>query len=561
MVKDLHLGYRTCFSNDAGDFFEAGKTNGKIVFSAYTDFISPTDTNNANLELFVSDGTDAGTQLLKEINPNGTSYLNGFYTFNNKVYFYANDGTTEGMWVTDGTFAGTNLVKNIRFRAYYNNLQRPNVIDLDATHFIFAADSTPSITNLYISDGTTAGTMVLKNFNPGGVISNAQPGHFTKVANNKIVFTAKTATVGEELWVTDGTPQGTSLLMNINPGTADFLTWNDGFTNFHSDGQRAYFFANDGIHGAELWTSDGTPAGTMMVKDINPGLGKSMKSLTGFVTANGFTYFIANTPTTGTELYKTDGTDTGTTLVADFRPGAEGGVAEYLALVNNKIIFAGTSDGLAVNVYAHDPIAGTATTLINFYVNPVSTPSDPFGPTLLSENVFCNKLYFNYFYNGSTLGSQIGVTDGSVTGTGVVLDSLPNPSNALCKIAYWGTSFVELNNALLYRGNDLVHGWELTSLPLCTGPNTIVTTGLDKINIDNNLAIYPNPSNGNINIKMATQEGRTELKMFDAAGNQVYGGVIIGNQSTLETNLAPGFYFMHFRNENNLTIKKVVITQ
>jgi ELWxxDGT repeat protein len=560
-VKDLHPGYRSCFTDDASDFFDAGVTNGKLVFAAFNNFVTPTDTINKNLELFVSDGTSNGTTLLKEINPNGTSYLNSFYTFKNKVYFYANDGVIDGMWVTDGSALGTNLIKNIRFRAYYNNLQLPNVFQIDSLHFIFAADTTATKTNLYISDGTAAGTQMLKDFNPTNIISHADPGHFVRVANNKVVFTAKTASLGEELYVTDGTAAGTTLLMDINPGTADMLTWNDGFTQFHSDGQRAYFFANDGVHGAELWTTDGTVAGTMMVKDINVGVGKSLKSLSGFATLNGFTYFVANTPAEGTELYKTDGTAAGTSMVFDFRPGPNSGVAESIVTLNNQLIFAGTIDGGETNVFSLNPITNATQRLINLLTFDPPISSDPFGPTLLKENIFCDKLYFNksYFANPGLSGFQIAVTDGLLSGTGIIADSLPAINNTIINFAYWGASFVELNNQLLYRGKDLAGGWELYKIPLCAAPNTTVNIKSEAINQKNNITVFPNPSTESFVINVSDFKENLQLDIYDISGKIVMQKIITQSTNKISHQLNAGIYFVKIGNEKDTMVLKLIV--
>jgi ELWxxDGT repeat protein len=80
--------------------------------------------------------------------------------------------------------------------------------------------------------------------------------------------------------------------------------------NLTTIGSRVFFSAH---YGQELWTSDGTAAGTMMVKDINPGAGGSSRgTLTNF---NGTLYFSANDGTHGFELWKSDGTAAGTTMV------------------------------------------------------------------------------------------------------------------------------------------------------------------------------------------------------------------------------------------------------
>ncbi len=86
-------------------------------------------------------------------------------------------------------------------------------------------------------------------------------------------------------------------------------------------GDKIFFTANDAVNGEELWITDGTVAGTKMVKDINSGTnGSDPKYLCA---AGGKVYFSATTAANGTELWVSDGTEAGTQLASDIYVGAE----------------------------------------------------------------------------------------------------------------------------------------------------------------------------------------------------------------------------------------------
>jgi ELWxxDGT repeat protein len=136
---------------------------------------------------------------------------------------------------------------------------------------------------------------------------DAYPINLTDV-NGTLFFQAFDSTHGVELWKSDGTPAGTEMVKDINPtGNANLVF----LTNVNGT---LFFQANDGVHGAELWKSDGYEAGTVMVKDINPN-GSSFP--VNLACSNGLLYFQANDGKHGTQLWVSDGTEAGTVMLTN----------------------------------------------------------------------------------------------------------------------------------------------------------------------------------------------------------------------------------------------------
>jgi ELWxxDGT repeat protein len=181
-----------------------------------------------------------------------------------------------------------------------------------ADAFLFAAIRDPYGRELWRSDGTAEGTYLVKDINASGSAFKSPMFRMSSADQSDLLFfPADDGIHGEELWMTDGTEDGTVLVDDIRPGFVDssvqYLT---------SSGDLVYFRADDGVGGPELWRSDGTEAGTALVKDIREGF-NNVQQLTDVA---GKLYFTAIDPQLGAELWVSDGTEAGTVLVRDIKP-------------------------------------------------------------------------------------------------------------------------------------------------------------------------------------------------------------------------------------------------
>lgn len=286
-------------------------------------------------ELWVSDGTTAGTRLLQDINPGLAGSNTGGFTAlgNGRAVFSAYESINGSeLWITDGTAAGTRLVVDA-----IPGTNGPAPIELTAVGnglVVFRAYDAVNGFELWVTDGTATGTGLLKNIHTGGGASG-NPVGLTALGQGQVVFAAGSSAHGRELWTTDGTADGTRLLKDINPGASHAMV-----EQLAALGNgRAVFAATNGTQGQELWVTDGTAAGTTLVKDIVDGeAGASPQDITAL--GNGLAVFKADTADHGPELWVTDGTADGTQLLKDIFPGATGsGPGHITALGNGRAVF------------------------------------------------------------------------------------------------------------------------------------------------------------------------------------------------------------------------------
>ena len=155
--------------------------------------------------------------------------------------------------------------------------------------------------------------VLVKDINTTLITSPGSIGERVDV-NGTLYFTMSTPTTGSELWKSDGTVAGTVLVRDILPGPTG-----SGVANLTNVNGTLFFSASDGVSGTELWKSDGTEAGTVRVMDLLAGSNGSSPS--SFISYNGMLYFSGYSSGKGVELFKSDGTDAGTVLVKDIEAG------------------------------------------------------------------------------------------------------------------------------------------------------------------------------------------------------------------------------------------------
>jgi ELWxxDGT repeat protein len=494
LVKDIGVGeHATGGSCGSGPALIATLPNGMAL-------LAMGDVSATGCELWRSDGTPEGTQLVKDVNPGSESSLSIFsgdvLRIGDLVYFPADDGARgREIWVTDGTLAGTRLAAELcpgscdqsfvglysvlgRFVALVRENSAANpyqffevnlgarngarigpallsvglpVLFKDKYYLNCAVDDRAN-EELCVTDGTDAGTRIFADIRPGSV--GGKPRALTPLLN-RLVFFADNGATGFEPWSTDGAT--TALVMDVRPGAASSET-QFGFqaqmiTRFDGQPLTMLFAANDGTHGAELWRTDGTAAATALVKDwvagsagsdpqsvgavsvsaiysfdspttgrepgmvslggsvaislgdLNPG---SAGSSPGFFVTNGSDiYFTAKTAASGREFWRTTLGGATATQVADLAPGAADMAASSAFAMPSFFFIAADIGGLGTELYRSVP--GGTTGLVKD-INPGAPSASPSRYFIYSDTVFFEA-------TTAATGAELWRSDGTAAGT------------------------------------------------------------------------------------------------------------------------------------------------
>lgn len=359
--------------------------------------------------------------LLKDINPNGSSNPRDYVPFLGYTLFVAHDEINEGLWITDGTESGTSLVKDVDALGNQLTYNLYESVELNGKLYFQGGSYSDNIgIEIYETDGTLNGTHLFLDAVPGLVSSN--PANFSRFGNN-FLFVTDEVGGGQALWITGGTEATTQII-------ASSLNTINIASQFTFEGE--IYFMKSVFGDNELWKTNGTLAGTVQVTGsfvhvfsidliFNGSLyftaydpinyrelwrinsGGTAQRLSNFddlaqnnvgpngdyTILNSKLYFRATDATYGSELFVTDGISL-PLLVADLYPGLSGSDPEELVSFNNKLYFvAATSNFSGDALFEYDP----STNLVTEIVLPLNT-HDPRKLTL-----FDNKLFFSLTYN------------------------------------------------------------------------------------------------------------------------------------------------------------------
>ena len=434
---DFHLTTQDDRPSPKTSVLTINKSGTKMFFTA--------NSGAAGNELWVTDGTAAGTQMVKDINP-GTAGSNPTYLtlIGDTVYFTADDGT-DGveLWMSDGTAANTKMVADVYSG---NKSSSPMLLTNFNGKLLFWAQDIVSATDnafyMYIYDPATGNTQMIskvQGYNQG----DSNYGYVVVLAKKNLAFfTSDPATsgTGQEVWVTDGTGAGTKMLKDVWPGAgASALQWivnyNDSAVLWRENTPIGYAGADSvnytGSLDAQIWVSDGTSAGTHLLSFFDKKVATNGGGTnTQFAWAKYFPelnamLFRADDGTHGVELSITNGKDAaGTHQLYDVNEGTGDSWPEDWAVYHGYVCFDANSNVYGAQPSYWDPQSQSVKLMSNVYPGGWAWCRYLTTVTVAGRDSFLYSVGAN-----ATSGSELFVSNGIGNVADLVVDMGPGDSH------------------------------------------------------------------------------------------------------------------------------------
>lgn len=571
LVKNIHTSFITSsYPQNLTD------VNGILFFSA--------NNGTHGFELWKSDGTNSGTVMVKDLTLGsaGTPNMRDFIAINGKLFFTCKTGRE--LWISDGTVSGTDTL--ITFTSI-GSLQEDSYIELNNNLIFVTQNVSTGDFNLWKSNGTSTTTSILKTFPSGGII------HFStfKVFNNELYFVADDGISGREVWKTNGTTSGTVLVKDINSGSSNGTPWPDP-PFFNEVNGNLFFIGNNGTNGNELWKTDGTNTGTSMIKDIRPGSGGAGINVpTPAGNKLFFTVYISG----ASSLWVSDGTNSGTIKLTDLSTTG----LPMIALDSSKLIFIQNNTS-PIN-YGREPWISDGTVIGTKLLKDIYPgTANGIPKNYFLSKVIDNVLYFKGI--DSTHGEELWKTDGTDTGTVLVKDMNPGTGRGFVNngeifydangvlifdgiaagsasaTEFWrsdGTDtgtirfnidtnlggsypkqFTLIDTTLFFVANDGFTGIELYAayVDSIKKPKVIIVpTSIDEE--DNQLTIraYPNPTSDVLTLELPDDEtiNRLKIKVSTITGKTMFSQYYSRSKFSIDlSNYPDGIYLIEIQSES-----------
>ena len=501
--------------------------------------------NNTRSGLWRTDGMQGGTELIKNIKG---KIVSGLITYNGRLFFIMRDNPRNlQLWTSDGTAAGTQVVRefnesNIDWWVY------SDIEQVNGKMYFLAADTTDG-RGLYASDGTAAGTNLIMGSNfyrpmlmgeGGGVILTAM--------NNRLYFSATTNSAAirppyctSGLWSSDGTAVGTYPLTPDSLNVVDLVTAND----------RIYFSSLKGFG-----VSDGTVSGTRILDTaLNrtsfaqpPSIhaGRSFHFGQDYLLFNNELFFRSYNTGNNSGLYATDGSSVRLVKqISTFNPFSGISYSPFIHLFLTEMNGAFYFSADSVLYRSDGTTAGTVPVI------PASQPGKPNFPMQLMA--YNNRLYFRTY---DTVRSDIWSTDGTAAGTIKYTFPGANSNTTLNNLRSYVNSLFGWNNKIFYKAvYDTTSYVSLYKLDLT--PNAV--SGVN--GKEDDIAVYPVPSSGTVQVVL--KEGMYDrLSVSDQVGKTVMTKMIGTGATTVPLNMShllDGIYYLQLSGTEAQITRKLVL--